>query len=96
MGTRNAQDMADTVADGGMSMEAALHYHLTANHYPPVPAAMVPVCITAIELANDGEWDAEVHLPEHVMYKGRPAAPVHAIVEQHHLDCFLTIDEDWS
>ena len=32
-----------------LSLEAGLAYHLQANHYPPVPVAMVQPCIDAID-----------------------------------------------
>jgi len=66
---------------------------LTSNHYPPVPAMMVPTCIEAIDLANDGEWDSLVSLPEGVLWKGQAVSPVHAIVEQHHLETWIIESE---
>jgi hypothetical protein len=50
---------------------------------------MIPVCIEAIENANDGEWDKLVSLPEGVGYRGLTVAPTHAIIEQHHLDAWI-------
>jgi hypothetical protein len=86
MGALSARDMAlmDTV-----SLRQALSWHLTSNHFPPVPTVMVDTCIEAINNANDGEWDKMVSLPEGVGYKGLTVAPTHAIVEQHHLESFL-------
>lgn len=84
MGYLQAVEMID---QGGI--EVALSWHLSANHWPPVPAIMIPVCLAAIDAATEEEWDAEVDLPEGVSYKGRPTAPVWAIVEQHHLEPFL-------
>lgn len=89
MGSLNAMGMAEQVAEGNASLRQALGWHLGVNHYPPVPSYMIDPCIAAIELANDGEWDAEVELPEGVTYKGRPTASVSAMVEQHHLGAFL-------
>jgi hypothetical protein len=71
--------------------EAAMHYHLTANHFPPVPESMVPVALKAVELAAEGDWDAELFLPDGIVYRDRFTAPVHAIVEQHHLEAFVEV-----
>jgi hypothetical protein len=54
---------------------------------------MVPVCIQAIDAANEGEWDKELSLPEGVGYKGLTVAPVWAIVEQHHLETWIIESE---
>lgn len=67
----------------------ALAWHLSSNHYPPVPASMIPVCEQAIRLAADEEWDEQVELPEGISYRGSSTAPVWAIVEQHHLGDFV-------
>lgn len=68
---------------------AALAWHLSSNHYPPVPASMIPVCEEAIRLAASEEWDEQVELPEGIYYRGSSTAPVSAIVEQHHLGDFV-------
>lgn len=93
MGTMRAMGMAEAVADGDISLDQALGYHLQVNHFPPVPGEMVPVCKQAIELANQGDWDAEVSLPDGVTYRDQLTAPVHQIVEAHHLDAFLDPEE---
>lgn len=80
-------DTAGMIEYGGA--KTALAWHLSHNHYPPVPASMIPVCEAAIDLARDEDWKAEVELPEGVSYKGRATAPVWAIVESHHLGAFL-------
>jgi hypothetical protein len=67
----------------------ALEWHLAHNHYPPVPAVMLPVCREAIRCAADGYWDVLVDLPEGVSYRGEDHAPVWAVVEQHHLAPFV-------
>lgn len=67
----------------------ALSWHLSANHYPPVPTSMVDACTAAINAAMDEEWDREIELPAGVSFKGRPTAPASAIIEQHHLQAFI-------
>jgi hypothetical protein len=84
MGYLQATEMIDRT-----SRDMALAWHLGCNHYPPVPAIMIPICQEAIDLANESDWDVQIVLPENVLYKGRPSAPVWAIVEQHHLEPFL-------
>jgi len=74
-------------------LEGQLTYHLRANHFPPVPHEMVPVCVEAIDHANEGNWDKLVSLPEGVGYKGLTVAPVRAIVEQHNLTPWIIESE---
>ena len=93
MGSNMANDLA--LADF-LDIEQQLTIHLTSNHYPPVPAIMVPVCIEAIDAVNDlGLWDLEIPMPEGVSYKGRKTAPAHAIIEQHHLHAWLIEREEY-
>lgn len=84
MGAVSAKAMAemDTV-----NLRTALSWHLTSNHYPPVPTTMISACIEALDNANEGSWEKLVGLPEGV------EAPTHAIIEQHHLESFLDDDE---
>lgn len=86
MGYASALGMAEVA---GVT-EQTIGWHLSANHFPPVPSSMIGPCMRAIELANDGEWDHQVQLPEGIEYRGTETAPVHAIVEQHHLEAFLS------
>ena len=83
MGNLSAMAMSDE--ELGLSLEQQIGWHLQSNHFPPVPSYMVEPCIQAIDYANEGEWDKLISLPEGVGYKGLTVAPVHAIVEQHHL-----------
>lgn len=92
MGSLQAAAFAEAVGDGDISLESALSWHLRANHYPPVPETMVPVCIAAIDAANEGDWDRSIDLPEGVSYRDQTTAPARAIIEGHHLDSFLDFD----
>lgn len=76
----------------------ALKWHLQHNHYPPVPPIMVPTCWAAITAAADGDWEAEISLPDGVTYRGSATAPAAAIVEQHHLLDFVDIaaTDQWA
>ena len=86
MGYNTATDLAENI---DISLEQAIGYHLTGNHYPPVPLSMVPVCIQALDFANEDLWDETIEMPDGILYKGNTAAPVWAIIEQHHLHAWL-------
>ena len=79
---------------GSITMEQAIEWHLVSNHFPPIPKSMVQPCMEAIVYANQGKWNKLVSLPEGVGYKGLTTAPVHAIIEQHHLENWVDYDED--
>ena len=44
MGYNTAQELAEI-----LDLESSLKFHLTANHYPPVPVTMIQPCIDAID-----------------------------------------------
>jgi len=90
MGSITAIGLADTELD----LEKQLAYHLQGNHYPPVPLSMVQPCIEAIDAAYDEDYDREIAMPQGISYKGSNVAPAWAVIEQHHLDWFITpVDE---
>lgn len=92
MGYLSALDFA-----GNAPLETALSWHLTANHYPPLPEALVDPCKRAIELARAGEWDAEISIEgAGVKLRVRPYSgettdrpTVARLVEVCHLEAFL-------
>lgn len=94
MGRMNAMGMAEAVRDGTTSLKDALTWHLMANHYPAVPVSMIPACIAAIDAVNVGDDERLIDLPEGCRYRGEPQAPASAIVEQHHLDSFLNMEDE--
>lgn len=92
MGWTQAQGMADAVAEGAVSLEVAIEYHLTANHYPPVPRVMIDVCIDALAKADP---DAEIDLPDGVTHRdGRRSVRAWEIFESFHLYPFLQDVDD--
>jgi hypothetical protein len=92
MGTLTAIELAND--DYGLDLEKQLGIHLTSNHYPAIPIQMVPTCIEAIDAVNtEGDWDKEITLPSGMLYKDKPTAPAHAIIEQHHLEFWLIESE---
>ena len=97
MGSITALGLADTTLD----LETQLLYHLTGNHYPPVPKEMVKPCIEAIDAFYDEDFDRWIEMPMvgdfQILYKGMSHAPARAIVEQHHLEWFINpADEDYG
>ncbi len=89
MGTMGAMGMAEAVNDGLASLYTALHWHLTSNHYPPLPSEWVDAAIEAIEAGNDEDWDREITLPAAGRY-AEQSYPAGEIIERMHLDAFLT------
>jgi hypothetical protein len=53
MGNTQAIGMADAVRERQVSLYPAVHYHLTANHFPPV-VGLTDALVEAIESINDG------------------------------------------
>lgn len=95
MGAQGALGFKEQVDLGNVKLENAIRWHLTGNHYPPIPVAMVTPAMKAIAYANEGRWDVRVHLPSGILYKGKyKTAPVSALVESLRLDSFLDEDED--
>jgi hypothetical protein len=87
MGNLQASEMANS----GLPLRAQLHWHLTSNHYPPLPDYMVGVAERAIDLANEGEWDGLIELPAGVTRAdtGERWVPVWKLVESLHLDAWV-------
>lgn len=93
MGNRNAQDIANAAQDGLVSLDAALHYHLTANHYPPIPATCIEAAKEAIAAIEAGEYNKAITLPAGAAYRDSSTAPASAVVEAWHLDAFIDSGE---
>lgn len=89
MGYGTAISMKGAELRGEIREYAALHYHLTANHYPPIPEAMIPVAQRAIMLASDGLYDEEIELPEGWIVNGKHALTVREVVDIMHLQAFI-------
>ena len=84
MGLNTAIDL-----EASLSLEAGLAYHLQANHYPPVPVAMMQPCIDAIDAYWEEDYQRQIDLPKDITWRGQNTAPASAIVEAHHLDAWL-------
>ena len=88
MGSLQAMEMAEM-----LSMEDALAWHLRSNHYPPVPLSMIQPCIDAIQAGLEDDWQRLIHL-NGSSWRGQDYAPAYAIIEGHHLDPWLELDEE--
>jgi hypothetical protein len=99
MGMMTAMGIAETE----VSLEQQLAWHLAGNHYPPIPKAMVPVCIEAIDAYWEMDYDRLIQLPTDGLDRngepfqirwrdGSDKAPAHAIIEHAHLDAWLVDD----
>ena len=89
MGSLGALGMADQVSEGNISLQRAVSWHLSSNHYPPHPPYMVPVALAAIEAGNEEEWDRDIELPkgcvEHKVVLTADNAAEHASCETDHV-----------
>ncbi len=68
--------------------EAALRWHLTENHYPPIHECFLPIAQQVIDRAVAAVDDANVWNEQIPMPNGRPMT-VRAIHDGLHLDVFV-------
>ena len=88
MGGTSARDMQEEARRQGIKRRAVLAWHLAHNHYPPVHADFIPVAERALELAESGELDTPIEMPNGLT---RSAG---AIMDGLHLWDFVAPDED--
>jgi hypothetical protein len=93
------------IAETELSLEQQLGWHLTGNHYPPIPKVMVTPCMEAIEAYHDGDLDRLIPLPfDGVDRNGEPfqirwrngatEAPARALIEHANLYAWcVEVDE---
>jgi len=95
MGNITSQDLSDN--DYGLSLENSLAIHLQSNHYPPVPLAMVAVCISTIASYNEsgGDCDGLIKLPKGVSWRGQDSTTAWTIIENFHLAEWCVSDYDY-
>lgn len=97
MGKQFADDLREGIVEFALGMSESIRLHLAFNHYPPVPAIMVPVCIKAIDSYNANpncNGNELIELPEGVSWRGNQFAPAWAIIESHHLDSWCESDSE--
>lgn len=90
MGYQSAAEMAGMP----ISIEQQLTWHLTSNHYPPVPLSMIEPCMEAIDAIIMDEPNTLIELPDGITYRDSTHAPAWAIAEGHHLQAFIDSCED--
>jgi hypothetical protein len=71
-----------------IDLDTSLHYHLRNNHFPPVSDAFIDTAKQAIELANQGDYDTEIEMPNGITLE------VNRIIEGLHLEFYLDDEGD--
>jgi len=89
MGNMQAMDMADAINKKWIDLGTALHWHLRYNHYPPLPVALIETAKTAIERANEGDFDSQIELPQDISFRGRSKMSVYDAVEYMRLNTYV-------
>jgi hypothetical protein len=89
--------LAEELTDLGLELSEQLHYHFTANCYPPVPTYMIEPAIKAIEVVQRAQWgdaqrDQPIQLPEGVSWKGMTTAPAYAFVKEFRLESYIEVE----
>jgi hypothetical protein len=85
MGRMQAEEMAELC-----DQETALHWHLTSNHYPPLPLDILPAVKRTIKAINAGKPDSKIKLPDGVSHKRYGTrVPAWECCKAWHLDAFL-------
>jgi hypothetical protein len=86
-------NLAFELANSNLDLETALAHHLRGNHYPPVPLSMVEPCIQAIDAFYDEDYNRLIELPEGISWRNKKFAPANEIVDAHHLNCFIDLED---
>lgn len=96
MGRASLQDFIEVANDlhGDLALDRTLIWHLTSNHYPPLPLSLIPCCKQAIELWQNGEQDTQIDLPDGISWRGQSSCPIQAAMDGWHLWEFLREEED--
>lgn len=95
MGNTLSLDLTNFVSKDILGLEDAVRIQLSSNHYPPIPDFFIPVCLKAIELANQGDYEGVVLLPEGVTdaKTGLTNTSAQKLIEWAHLDFFITPED---
>lgn len=90
MGSLHVMESKSMIDEGTLTLDNALCWHLTGNHYPPVSLDFLPAVKEALSYAQDAIdtdddelWKKVIELPN-----GKKLT-VAAIIEGLHLDGFL-------
>lgn len=100
MGSTTAIEIANTA----LTMEQQIEWHLTGNHYPPVPKVMVIPCVEAIDAYWEDDLDRHIDLPIdgvgqdgepfQITWRGEKYAPAREIIINHHLEAWCTEEDE--
>jgi hypothetical protein len=89
MGSMQAAGMAELVDEGRVDLDTVLRWHLTSNHFPPLPVELAGPAREAIEAIEAGDYDRAIRLPAGVTWRNRRSAPARECAEAWHLDSFI-------
>ncbi len=91
MGNTQAAGMAEAIDDGLVDLGLALHWHLTSNHYPPLPPETLELAKEALKLAAQDDWDGIVDFgPSGIKHRQYGTqVPARVIIELWHLNHFI-------
>ena len=95
MGNLQAMAMAEAIGSG-VSLDAALVWHLRSNHFPPLPLTLVKPAKLAIRRCIRGEYERpRVTLPLTVSCRQHGMlCPAWHVAEVLHLDSFIEVEND--
>jgi hypothetical protein len=69
-----------------LSLDDKLSWHLQVNFSPSIPEVLIPVCRTAIALADNGlDLSQKLALPEGVQFHSEDRVSAQQILDDHHL-----------
>ena len=83
------------IAESGLDFDLKLQWHFTTNCYPPVPLMMIAPAKAAIALAEIGESDEMVEMPEGAEHrKYGSQVPAWVVIQSLHLAAFVGGEPD--
>ena len=92
MGYTQAAGFAEAVSEGWCDLGIALHWHLTSNHYPPLPACTLLLAKQALNHAARDEWDAVVDVSSIGTHRVHGVkVPAHVLIQDWHLEHFIGV-----
>jgi hypothetical protein len=91
MGMSTAMDLAGLE----VSLEQQLSMHFSSNCYPPIPQAMIPTAIEAIDAYWEDDLSRMIPLPEGVSFRGSDEVSASNVIDSYRLDAWLPEDEEF-
>jgi hypothetical protein len=82
------------ISESGLDLDLQLQWHFTSNCYPPIPLMMIAPAKEAIALAENGEADEMVQMPdgaEHRKYGSQ--VPAWVMIQSLHLEAFISAEQ---